>query len=604
MKMSPATLDIATLRDRYSAGRLKPAELIEELWPRLAAEDTHRIWIQRLAKEQILAYAGVLEGKDPKGLPLYGIPFAIKDNIDLAGVPTTAACPAFAYTPQRSAAVVQRLIDAGAIPLGKTNLDQFATGLVGARSPYGAGRNSFDPEYVSGGSSSGSAVAVALGLASFSLGTDTAGSGRVPAAFNNLVGHKPTCGVLSSSGMVPACRSLDTMSIFALTAEDAQRVLACAAGVDAADPFSRPAQPYGFDFGAAASFHFGVPRPQDLQFFGNGEAQRLFGDAVRKMEALGGERVEIELAPFLETARLLYEGPWVAERYAAIRAFFDAHADALHPVTRQIVEKSKAWLAADAYDALYRLKTFKRTTDAILAGVDCVITPTAETIYRIAEVETDPIRLNSNLGYYTNFMNLLDLSATAVPAGFRGDGLPFGVTLFAPAHQDVPLLRLAAKLQRACVQTMGATQTPLPALAAIADAPAPSGQVRVAVCGAHMRGLPLNHQLTSRGGRLVTATASAPAYKFYALPDGPPRRPGMVRVSKGGAAIEVEVWELPAREFGSFVAVIPAPLAIGTVELADGTSVPGFVCEAYAAQGAKDITELASWRAYLKHSQD
>jgi allophanate hydrolase len=598
--MSATALDIASLRERYGAGGLKPTELIEELWPRLAAEDTHRIWIQRLEKEQILDYARALQGNDPKTLPLYGIPFSIKDNIDLAGVPTTAACPAFAYTPPRSAVVVQRLIDAGAIPLGKTNLDQFATGLVGARSPYGAGRNSFDPEYVSGGSSSGSAVAVALGLASFSLGTDTAGSGRVPAAFNNLIGHKPTCGLLSSSGMVPACRSLDTMSIFALTAEDAQRVLTVAAAADANDPFSRPAQPYGFDFGAAASFRFGTPRPQDLQFFGNREAQRLFGEAVRKLEGLGGERVEIELAPFLDTARLLYEGPWVAERYAAIRAFFDAHADALHPVTRQIVDKSKAWLAADAYDALYRLKTLKRTTDAILAGVDCVVTPTAGTIYRIAEVEADPIRLNSNLGYYTNFMNLLDLSATAVPAGFQADGLPFGVTLFAAAHQDVPLLRLAAKLQRACVQTMGATRAPLPAPVAIAEAPAPSGQVRVAVCGAHMSGLPLNHQLTSRGGHLVTAGRSAPAYKFYALPGGPPFRPGMVRVGKGGAAIELEVWELPAREFGSFVAGIPAPLGIGTIELADGTSVQGFVCEGYAAQGAKDITGLGSWRAYLR----
>ncbi len=390
------------------------------------------------------------------------------------------------------------------------------------------------------------------------------------------------------------------MSIFALTAEDAQRVLAVAAAVDVSDPFSRPAQPYGFDFGAAASFRFGVPRPQDLQFFGNREAQRLFGEAVGNLEALGGERIEIELAPFLETARLLYEGPWVAERYAAIRTFFDSHADALHPVTRQIVEKSKAWLAADAFEALYRLKTLKRTTDAILSAVDCVVTPTAGTIYRIAEVEADPIRLNSNLGYYTNFMNLLDLSATAVPAGFQGDGLPFGVTLFAPSHQDVPLLRLAAKLQRAGAKTMGATQAALPARATIADAPAPSGQVRVAVCGAHMSGLPLNHQLSSRGGRLVTATRSAPVYKFYALPGGPPLRPGMVRVSEGGAGIELEVWELPAREFGSFVAGIPAPLGIGAVELADGSSVPGFVCEGYAAQGAKDISDLGSWRAYLR----
>jgi allophanate hydrolase len=598
--MSPPLLDIASLRDRYRAGQLTPAALIEALWPKLDADDAHNVWIHRLSNEQLLGFARALEGKDPGSLPLYGIPFAIKDNIDLAGVPTTAACPAFAYTPQRSAAVVQRLIDAGAIPLGKTNLDQFATGLVGARSPYGAGRNSFNPEYVSGGSSSGSAVAVALGLASFSLGTDTAGSGRVPAAFNNLIGHKPTCGLLSATGVVPACRSLDTISIFALTAEDAQRVLAVAAGVDPADPFSRPAQPYGFDFGTAASFRFGVPRADELQFFGNLEAEQLFRDAVGKLEQLGGERIEIDLNPFLETARLLYEGPWVAERYAAIRPFFDAHPQALHPVTRQIVDKSRAWLAADAYDALYRLKAFKRTTDAILAGVDCVVTPTAGTIYRIADVEADPIRLNSNLGYYTNFMNLLDLSATAVPSGFQRDGLPFGVTLFAPAQQDVPLLRLAAKLQRACVRTMGATSVALPEVASIADAPAASGQVRVAVCGAHMSGLPLNHQLVSRGGRLVAATKSAPAYKFYALPGGPPLRPGMVRVGTGGAAIEVEVWELPAREFGSFVAGISAPLGIGTVDLADGSSVHGFVCEAYVAQGAKDITGLGAWRAYLR----
>ena len=599
--MTASDLSISSLRRQYLQRTLAPAALIERLWPVLSAEDSHHTWIERLPRARLMDYARALEGRDVAALPLYGVPFAIKDNIDLAGVPTTAACPAFAYTPEKSAAAVQRLIDAGAIPLGKTNLDQFATGLVGARSPYGAGRNSFDPAYVSGGSSSGSALAVALGQCSFSLGTDTAGSGRVPAAFNNLVGHKPTCGLVPTTGAVPACRSLDTISVFALTAEDAQRVLAVMAGFDAADPFSRPAQPYGFDFGAAASFRFAVPAAKDLQFFGNREAERLFSAALARLRALGGTQVEIDLAPFLETARLLYSGPWVAERYAAIRAFFDAHADALFPVTREIVEQSRRWLAADAYAGQYRLRELQRRTASVWEQADCMVTPTAGTIYRIADVEADPIALNANLGYYTNFMNLLDLSATAVPAGFQNDGLPFGVTLVAPAHRDIPLLHLAARLQRASVQTMGATQLPIPASEAIDAEPAGSGQVRVAVCGAHMAGLPLNHQLASRGARLVRATRTAPVYRFYALPGGPPLRPGLVRRDPG-AAIEVEVWELPAAQFGAFVAGIPAPLGIGTVELEDGSRVQGFVCESYAVDNAKDITALGGWRAYLAAS--
>lgn len=588
-------LSITNLRKQYLDGTLTPREVVEKI----AADtetDPNRIWIQRLTLEQMQGYTKALEGKDPAALPLYGIPFAIKDNIDLAGVPTTAACPAFAYTPERSATVVQRLIDAGAIPVGKTNLDQFATGLVGARSPYGACRNSFDPEFVSGGSSSGSSVAVAKGHATFSLGTDTAGSGRVPASFNNLVGHKPTCGLLSATGMVPACRSLDTISIFALTSEDAQRVLSVASAFDAVDPFSRKAEPHGFDFGSSPRFRFGVPRVADLAFFGNHEGERLFRDAVETLRRLGGESVEIDLQPFLETARLLYGGPWVAERYAAIREFFDKQPEALFPVTREIVGASAKWLAADAYGALYRLKELKRVADANWANVDFIVTPTTPRHYRIAEVEADPIQLNSNLGYYTNFMNLLDYAATAVPVGFQADGLPWGVTLFAPAFQDVPLLRLGGRLQRARVQTAGALKMPLPAAG---DVPvAPSGQVRVAVCGAHMSGLPLNPQLTSRDGRLVAAVKSSPNYKFYALPGGPPQRPGMVR-AEGGASIEMEIWELPAREFGSFVAGIPGPLGIGTVELADGGKVQGFVCEAHAAAGATDITTYGGWRAWL-----
>lgn len=593
--MEKLSFDIAGLRAAYLCGALTPAAVVEEVIRR-TADDPQRVWIHRLPDAALREAASALAGRDPATLPLYGIPFAIKDNIDLAGVPTTAGCREYAYVPERSAAVVERLVAAGAIPVGKTNLDQFATGLNGTRSPFGACRNAFNPAYISGGSSAGSAVAVALGYSSFSLGTDTAGSGRVPAAFNNLVGHKPTLGWLSTRGVVPACRSLDAVSIFTLTAADAESVLAVAAQFDADDPYSRPLSGHGFDFGRAARFRVGVPRPADLAFFGNGEAERLFHEAVERISALGGECVEIDLSPFLDTSRLLYEGPWVAERYAAIREFFDAHEAALLPVIREIVGSARRWSAADAYAYGYRLKAAKRRCDAVWTEVDCILTPTAGTIYTIADLEADPIRLNSNLGYYTNFMNLLDYAATAVPAGFQADGLPFGVTVFAPAAQDAPLLHLAVRLQHALAALLGATDLPLPAPTGLT---LPSGQVRIAVCGAHLAGLPLNGQLTSRGARLVASTRTAPEYKLYALAGGPPARPGMVRVERGGAAIEVEVWELPAREFGSFVAGIPAPLGIGTIRLADGSALKGFVCEAVAVAGAEDITRFGGWRAYL-----
>ena len=437
-------LSITSLRERYLSGALTPVALVEQLDAALALEDTHNIWIRRLSKQEMLVYAKRLEGVDPTTLPLYGIPFAIKDNIDLAGIPTTAGCPEYAYTPEKSATVVQQLIDAGAIPVGKTNLDQFATGLVGTRSPYGAGRNSIDPEYISGGSSAGSAVSVALGLASFSLGTDTAGSGRVPAAFNNLVGHKPTCGLISTSGVVPACRTLDCVSIFANNAEDAAAVLAVAQGFDDDDPYSRPLVATAKNLGAR--FRFGIPREDQLEFFGNTESPALFRAAVNRLEALGGEAVTIDFAPFLETARLLYEGPWVAERYAAIRAFIESRPEALFPVTRQIISGATRFSAADTYAALYRLKALQRKNAPIWNDIDVLLTPTAGTIYKIAEVEADPVRTNSNLGYYTNFMNLLDLSAIAVPAGFQRNGLPFGVTLCAPAFSDGMLLDLGARV--------------------------------------------------------------------------------------------------------------------------------------------------------------
>jgi allophanate hydrolase len=608
--------DIPSLLQRYASGELTPSQMVEAVHAAIE-NDTAHVWIHKLPLESLRGYAREVEARartlDKAALPLYGIPFAIKDNIDLAGVPTTAACPGFAYTPQRSATVVQRLIDAGAIPIGKTNLDQFATGLNGTRSPYGACCNSFDSDYISGGSSSGSAVALAKGWACFSLGTDTAGSGRVPAAFNNLVGYKPTRGWLSARGVVPACRSLDCVSIFALTAEDAERVLEVTANYDAEDIYSRVRQGRGHDSAAQRfsehQFRFGIPRKDQLQFFGNQEYERLFGEAIVKLQGLGGESVEIDFAPFLEAARLLYEGPWVAERYAAIQQFFDSHGEQIIAPVREIIGSAKRYSAADAYNSAYRLHGLKRRTDRIWIEVDYLLTPTAGTIYTIQAMQQDPIRLNANLGYYTNFMNLLDYSAVAVPAGFQGDGLPFGITLAALAHQDEALLHLAKRLQHAYALPLGATGIPLreeglpdPLLITDSSVTPRSGHVRVAVCGAHLSGLPLNGQLTSRGGRLVLSTTTSPDYKFYALPGGPPYRPGLVRVEKNeqGSAIEVEVWELPTQEFGSFVAGIPAPLGIGTITLANGDIVQSFLCEGYAVADAEDISRFGGWRDYMQ----
>ena len=592
-----SSLTIPALHAAYRDGSLTPTALIDALLERAAQVPDHAIWITPPDAAWLHARAKALEAQGMDGLPLFGVPFAVKDNIDLAGVPTTCACPDYTYTPEVSANVVARLEAAGAIALGKTNLDQFATGLNGTRSPYGACCNAFNPDFISGGSSSGSAVAVALGLASFSLGTDTAGSGRVPAAFNNLIGLKPTCGLLSTTGVVPACRSLDVVSIFALSAPDAQRVLAVAAAEDCADPYSRAAESYGFDFGRATTFRFGVPMDKDLEFFGDVESERIFREGVARLESLGGEAVPIDFAPFLDTARLLYGGPWVAERYQAIRDFIDAKPEALFPVTRDITFGGAKPLAADAFAAQYKLRALQRICVPVWNTVDCIVTPTAGTIYTRAQMLADPIQLNTNLGLYTNFMNLLDYAAIAVPGGFRQDGLPLGVTLFAPAHQDVPLLHLAERWQASRAAPCGTAEAaPAPADPE-ASAPVGSGQVRLAVVGAHLSGLPLNHQLTSRCARLVAATRTAPVYRFYALADG--KRPGLIRVAAGGAAIACEVWELSAAAFGSFVAAIPAPLGIGSVTLADGSSVAGFLCEPAGLDGARDITALGGWRAYL-----
>jgi allophanate hydrolase len=591
------SLTIPALHAAYRRGELTPTALVNVLLQRSAEYPDHAIWISAPEAARLRARARALEAQGMEGLPLFGVPFAIKDNIDLAGVPTTCACPDYAYTPEASATVVARLEAAGAIAIGKTNLDQFATGLNGTRSPYGACRNAFDPDFISGGSSSGSAVAVALGLASFSLGTDTAGSGRVPAAFNNLIGLKPTRGLLSTTGVVPACRSLDAVSIFALSASDAQRVLAVAAAPDSADVYSRAAEPHGFDFGRAACFRFGVPMRKDLEFFGDADSERLFDEAVQRLQALGGEAVEIDFAPFLDTGRLLYGGPWVAERYQAIRLFIDTQPEALLPVTRDIILGGAKPLAADAFAAQYQLRSLQQACAPVWDAVDCIVTPTAGTIYTRAEMRADPIRLNSNLGLYTNFMNLLDYAAIAVPSGFRQDGLPLGVTLFAPAHQDVPLLHLAERWQASRALPCGRAETTGAPYDHDAPQPTPSGQVRIAVFGAHLSGLPLNFQLTARRARLIATMRTAPLYKLYALADG--KRPGLIRVAAGGAAIACEVWELSAAAFGSLVAEVPAPLGVGKVYLGDGSSVCGFICETAGLHGALDITQYESWRDYV-----
>ena len=570
-----------------------------------SSADERHVWITRLSRDDVMARVAALDPAAIDSLPLYGVPFVIKDNIDLAGTATTAGCPGFAYTPAQSAFVVQRLLNAGAIPLGKTNLDQFATGLVGTRSPYGPCRNSFKADFISGGSSSGSAVAVAAGLASFSLGTDTAGSGRVPAAFNNIVGLKPSNGRLSTRGVVPACRSLDCVSVFALTAEDAASVLDAAEGYDAADPYSCKLGDHGLlrDHGLNG-LRVGIPQQDQLQFFGDTEYARLFDAAVRRLGSLGGDIKEIDFSPFLEAARLLYEGPWIAERYAAVGSFIDAHSREVHPITRQIIDAGKRISAAAAFEGEYARKRLLRQTEPVWPQVDLVATPTAGTIYRLAELEADPLRLNANLGYYTNFMNLLDLSGVAVPAGFRADGLPFGITLVGPRGADRELLRIAGHVQRASVTTLGALRVALPVSRPQHRSASPGGvrdgYVPLAVCGAHMQGLPLNHQLRDRGGYLIEATTTAPRYRLFALPGGPPQRPGMIRVHQDGARIELEVWALPTEQLGSFIAAIPAPLGMGKIELDSGALVTGFLCEGYASEGAADITSYGGWRDYVK----
>ena len=598
--MNTLRLDLTALRNAYDGGET-PVSMLGRVCARLEETGLNPVWISRVPREAVLARAAEVMREGRAALPLYGVPFAVKDNMDAAGMETTAGCPAFASAAAETAEVVRRLEAAGAILVGKTNMDQFATGLVGTRSPYGACASVFHAEYISGGSSSGSAVAVASGLVSFALGTDTAGSGRVPAAFNNLVGLKPTRGTLSTRGVVPACRTLDCVSVFALTAFDAAAVFQVARGFDPADPYSRRSA--GEDGPApwlGGPFRFAVPRREQREFFGDGEAEALYEASVRALESLGGTAAEFDWTPFQEAAALLYSGPWVAERLAAIEGFFAAHAEEMDPAVRRIIGGAASFSAADAYNAQYRLEDLRRRTEAVWREADVLLLPTTGTTYTLAAVAADPIALNTNLGFYTNFVNLLDLAAVALPAGFRPSGLPFGVSLIGPAGTDTALLTLADALHRCSGETLGG----LPRL--LTDTPpllppfVPPGCVLVAVVGAHLTGQPLNTQLTERGARLARATTTAKGYRLYALADTAPPKPGLVR-SPGfdGPGIDVEVWAMPVQNFGSFVAQIPAPLGIGSVTLADGSAVSGFVCEPFAVEAAAEITSYGGWRAYL-----
>lgn len=593
------SLDMTRLHEAYRSGALTPGQLVERLFDEIAARGADGVWISLVERKAALARAAELEQRGPSpDQPLWGIPFAVKDNIDVASLPTTAACAAFAYTPTQSATTVGRLLAAGAMLIGKTNLDQFATGLVGTRTPYGVARNPFNADYIPGGSSSGSAVAVSSGLVSFALGTDTAGSGRVPAGFNNIVGLKPSIGLLSARGVVPACRSLDCVSVFALTVPDAMAVLQAAGGFDAGDDYSRAA-PAGWAAvmpAPPASFRFGLPRKADLKFFGNAAAETLFAQAVARLMSLGGQPVEIDYTPFAEAAGLLYQPAGTAERTAAIADFLATHGDAMHPVTRKIIDSGKAASGVDVHRLYYRLQGLRQKTMPVWQNIDVMLVPTSGTIYRVDAVAAEPLQLNANLGYYTNFVNYFDLAALAVPNGFQPDGLPAGITLIAPRFHEPVLAAIGQAAHVAASLPLGAGPHRLPDVAAT---PAPSYPfVPLAVFGAHLSGQPLNHELLNLGARLAGPARTSPDYKLYAL-EGAIQRPGLVRVEPGsGAGIECEVWLLPTAGFGSFTARIPGPLGIADVRLDDGREIKGFVCEAAAIPAARDITVYGGWRAY------
>jgi allophanate hydrolase len=593
-------LRISELKARYAQRTLLPSACIAEILKRIEEVDRPEVWISRVEKDALISRAAeldrmLLEQGDTalKQYPLFGIPFAVKDNIDVANMVTTAGCPEFAFTPTSSAYVVEKLLAAGAILIGKTNLDQFATGLVGTRSPYGAVRNALHPDRVSGGSSSGSAAAVALSLVSFSLGTDTAGSGRVPAGLHHIVGLKPSKGLLSASGVFPACRSLDCVSIFSKTIPDAWSIAQIAAGFDTRDAYSRQVAMLPVK---TSGYRIAVPRQPE--FFGDTQALAAYNQTLNKLKDMSHvELCEIDFSPFKDAASLLYQGPWVAERLAAVGTFYETSKEALHPVVAGIIGQGSQYSAVDTFNAQYRLADLKRRAEMALTGFNFMIVPTAPTFPTLADLEKEPVLRNSELGYYTNFVNFFDMAALAIPALERKDGLPFGITLIGPDGADHMLADAAQKLSSA----LGAVGMVATIDTSIATSPLPFTEptIQVAVVGAHLNGQPLNWQLLECGARMVEATHTASYYKLHALAGTVPPKPGLERTAEHGAPIALEVWEMPVRHFGKFVAGVPAPLVIGTITLADGRSVKGFLCEPIALAEATDITQFGGWRAYL-----
>jgi allophanate hydrolase len=591
------TETVASIVAAHRAGTVSPAHTVARSFARIRDHNDPAIFISLRDEKEVLAEAEAVSANDAAQLPLYGIPVAVKDNIDVAGLPTTAACPAFSYLPSHDATAVARLRAAGAIIIGKTNLDQFATGLVGVRSPYGIPNNPIRGDLIPGGSSSGSAVAVSAGLVPLALGTDTAGSGRVPAMLNNIVGLKPSFGMISTAGVVPACRTLDCVSVFSLTVDDAMTALAAMAGPDGADPFSRN-RPLAEMTSFPVNLRLGVPRSGQLIFFGDKASETAYSDALKRWTALGATLVEFDLEPFYETARLLYEGPWVAERYLVIRNLLASSPEAIHPVTREITIAGARPSAADTFAALYRLQALRKIAERAFAGINALVLPTAPTVYSTAQVLANPIELNSRLGTYTNFVNLLDLCGLALPAAMRPDNIPFGITLLAPAGQDAQLASIGRVFHADTKLTMGARRLPQPPLAAL-PAGLSGDEIAIAVVGAHLSGMALNGELKALGGRLLEQARTAPDYKLYALATTPPK-PGMLRVEAGtGSSIELELWALSAGSFGKFVAAIPPPLSIGTIRLADGRGVKGFIVEPAAVNGARDISAFNGWRAFV-----
>ncbi len=579
-------LTLSALLEAF-AGGATPTDIVREVYRRIDVVADPAIFIHLRPIEDVLAEAEALPPRSD-ATPLWAVPFVVKDNIDVGGIPTTAGCPTYAYTPEVDAFVVARLRAAGALVIGKTNLDQFATGLVGVRSPYGVPRNAIDPEIVPGGSSSGSGVSVGHGFVTFSLGTDTAGSGRVPAALNNVVGLKPSLGALSAGGVVPACRTLDTVSIFAGSVVDAFAAFSVACGEDISDAYSKSVQ-LGAMRALPPAQVIGVPDAATRIFFGDQEQAASFDRSLERLESLGATIVEIDFTPFYAVAEMLYEGAWVAERHTVVADLLRDNPQALHPTTAKIIGAAERLSAADAFRGMYRLKELERAAREIMERVDMLCVPTIPTFYSLADLEADPITPNSNLGTYTNFVNLLDMCGIAVPAAPRRDGRPFSITLLAASGQDAEIASAAAAFAGEAV----AGPSPLPQ----------EDEVALAVCGAHMSGMALNHELTSRGGQLLQAARTAPRYRLYALAGGPPQRPGLLRMEKG-AKIELEVWALPKTAFGGFLAGIPAPLTIGTVELESGAKVHGFLVEAAGLQGAEDISHLGSWRRYQTVMRD